>query len=158
MPERPLLPDETARAVDEQQFDCLVSSPSVDPNVQPPSFRQPIQASPKHCLVGTWTLSVLYVFAGKVRKADIREHLELMQHEFKFSLKMTELDTIRDKSHDVTSESLMETLLLDVKNGEYDVVIVTPPCNTFSRSRSNWRDCCLPLGIPMAHWQTPAGL
>lgn len=93
----------------------------------------PGHAAPKRAL------SILYVFAGRQRKADIRDCLEGLQKEWNFLLFMKEVDLLRCPEQDITQEAYWHSLLQEIDLKQYHLLIITPPCNTFSRARSNWR-------------------
>ena len=70
---------------------------------------------------------------------------------------MRALDLKRDPGHDLTSKSLWEEIFRDISAGLWDVLILSPPCNTFSRAGCNWmgntfpkpvRDRSYPWGFP----------
>lgn len=103
----------------------------------------------------TWSLSVLYVFAGKERQADVRSHLEDLQQQFNFLLTIKEVDIVRDPALDVTDKKLIDSLLLEIDSRVFDVIIVTPPCNTFSRARSSGRPGPKPLRSAHFPWGFP---
>jgi hypothetical protein len=77
-------------------------------------------------------LRVLYVFAGAERKSDVRHYLSQYSD---FTLEMVEIDILRGgKSHDVLSQPVFTGILGDIASAQYDVVVITPPCNTWTRS------------------------
>ena len=54
-------------------------------------------------------------------------------------LSVVNIDILRDPlSHDLLDERLQQKSVADVSKGVYDVVLVAPPCNTFSRAL--WKD------------------
>lgn len=48
---------------------------------------------------------------------------------------MVEFDILRDKSQDLTSAEAWEAIWSRICAGEFDFIILAPPCNTFSRAR-----------------------
>ena len=40
-----------------------------------------------------------------------------------------------DKKHDLTNEEFRAGWMSKIRSGKYDVVLVTPPCSTFTRAR-----------------------
>lgn len=80
---------------------------------------------------------MLYLFCGHKRKADIKHFL----HEFGklrgFDLHVREVDIERSNEDDLLQQGLWEELWAAIDQGEWDVVLLTPPCNTFSRARCN---------------------
>ena len=81
----------------------------------------------------------MYLFCGKPRKADIKECLQQLSKTQGFHLTMREVDIERSSVDDLTDVSLWDELFLQVKSGHWDVVILSPPCNTWSRARYQWK-------------------
>ena len=87
-------------------------------------------------------LRVLYLFAGVKRQADIGGALKSMVHAWnsknphqRIALRLHEVDTLRGgDDHNLTKKELKTSLLRSIREGEWDVVIVAPPCNTYSRA------------------------
>lgn len=50
---------------------------------------------------------------------------------------MEEFDILRDKAQDLTLENVWSKLWSRIINGDFDCIILAPPCNTFSRARHN---------------------
>ena len=82
---------------------------------------------------------VLYLFAGNPRKADVRFWLTQFCTARGFTLEMLEIDVCRDASMDLLDEDQARRFLQEIQAGRWDFVIVTPPCNTFSRARCSTR-------------------
>ena len=67
---------------------------------------------------------------------------------------MSEIDICRDPSMDLLDSTTATRCLTEIQNSEWDVVLVTPPCNTFSRARCvqpgprPLRSRLYPLGFP----------
>ena len=90
---------------------------------------------------------MLYLFAGKERKSDVRSFLTLL---WEGPIEMREVDIERSPSHDLTSESLWASILSEIRQGKYHAAFFTPPCNTWSRARfSNRRG---PKPVRNRHW------
>jgi hypothetical protein len=81
------------------------------------------------------TLRTLYVFAGVQRKADLRFFLEVLQGPGGFVLFMKEVDLLRGSDQDVADEDFWDALMKEMDSGEFDLLVITPPCNTHSRAR-----------------------
>ena len=77
---------------------------------------------------------VLYVFAGVKRKSDVGSHLQELANSCDFTLECHEIDLYRDPTHNVLENTFWKSLVDKVTCRYYDIVIITPPCNTFSRS------------------------
>ena len=67
---------------------------------------------------------------------------------------MSEIDICRDPSMDLLDSATADRCLHEILNSEWDVVLVTPPCSTFSRARCvqpgprPLRSRLYPLGFP----------
>ena len=79
-------------------------------------------------------VKVLYLFAGKRRRSDVAAFLRQAEALGKFKLVLKEFDIERSPQHDLTDASLWDEILETLKEGGW-CVIVSPPCNTFSRAR-----------------------
>ena len=85
---------------------------------------------------------VLYLFAGKARRADFGDALASVVAEWnqgddgaKFELILDQIDTLRGGlEHDMLDVEAREKILAKIRAGQYDLVLVAPPCNTFSRA------------------------
>ena len=80
---------------------------------------------------------VLYIFAGKPRKADIKSELMAIAAASSREVSVEEVDICRGSGHDMLDDRVFNIYLHKIRRRHYDVVIVTPPCNTFSRARCN---------------------
>ena len=81
------------------------------------------------------SISMLYIFAGAARYSDVASHLRKLCAAGGFLLNAVEVDILRDPLlHDVLDEVNWQGLMLRVTNHEFQVVLVTPPCNTHSRA------------------------
>ena len=90
---------------------------------------------PMHLAGEPITVRVLYVFAGKQRQSDVGHHLRRMQEQNLIALNLLELDLLRSPDHDVLQADFWADTMQKVDSGHYNVVIMTPPCNTHSRAR-----------------------
>ena len=98
---------------------------------------------------------MVYLFAGASRRGDIRQQLQLLAHGM-FHLELKELDIELHHSHDLSKTELWDDLFKDIDQGLVDVLLVSPPCNTFSRARHHFRQggprplrsATWPLGFP----------
>jgi hypothetical protein len=99
-------------------------------------------------------LRVLYLYAGIERKASMGAAiLELiMQHEH---LELDEVDILRGgKEHDMLSNTITDEFGRRIDLGEFDVVLASPPCCTFTRVQfANRRG-----PLPVRSRQYPRGL
>eukprot|EP00435_Cladocopium_sp_Y103_P038160 s256_g10.t1 len=76
----------------------------------------------------------MYLFAGRQRHSDIGAFLKKAEKSGHFKLELMEFDIERSPDHDLTDETLWERIFNRLKEGDW-VLIVSPPCNTFSRAR-----------------------
>ena len=113
-------------------------------------------------------LRVLYLFAGPDRQSSLGHALceeaalrAAATPGIRIQVVLEEIDTLRGgRDHDALNPALQDSLDQKVSQGHYDLVIVTPPCNTFTRSvfanrrgPAPVRDWQWPRGFP---WLTPA--
>ena len=82
------------------------------------------------------TLRTLYVFAGEQRKADLQFFLEVLQGPGGVILFMKEVDLLRGSDQDVADDDFWDALMKVLDSGEFDLVVITPPCYTHSRPRT----------------------
>ena len=80
------------------------------------------------------TMNVVYLFAGKQRKSDIGEFLRKAEQQGLIKLQLREFDIERQADHDLTNQDLWSEIFTLIESGNW-IVIVSPPCNTFSRAR-----------------------
>ena len=96
---------------------------------------------------------VLYLFAGRKRRSDLREYLIKECKEKDYNLVLDEIDVLRNaKKGDLSSEKRRRYYIHKTATGNYDAVIASPPCGTFSRARAR------PGGPPiLRHRSCPRG-
>ena len=92
---------------------------------------EPIRASK----AVSFTIQVLYLFAGAERKTSVVAMLREMAAKKGWEVNATEVDIKRGLENDLTSHALQDKILLQVSQGKFHVVICTPPCSTWSRVR-----------------------
>ena len=92
---------------------------------------QPTRATNLHA---EKTLKVMYLFAGNQRHSDIGAFLRKAEKSLGFKLVLMEFDIERSPDHDLTDDGLWERIYTLLKEGDW-TLIVSPPCNTFSRAR-----------------------
>ena len=94
---------------------------------------------------------MLYLFAGEPRKGDIRSWLEKESSGRSFHL--VEIDVARNTSHNVLHDEFWEDILEQVRSEQFDLILLSPPCNTYSRaSFSN-----SPGSVPLRNADWPEG-
>ena len=69
----------------------------------------------------------LYLFAGLPRKSDVASYLQ------KAGWEVTQVDILRSPSHDVSDPAVAESLVSKVAASVFKAVIISPPCDTFTR-------------------------
>ena len=77
---------------------------------------------------------MMYLFAGRQRHSDIAAFLRKAELSGTVKLQLMEFDIERSPEHDLTDGALWERIFDLLKEGGW-VLIVSPPCNTFSRAR-----------------------
>ena len=97
----------------------------------------------------TYTFTILYIFAGARRSKDIGHWLTKLAKDAKCKVIIKEMDIVRRPTDDVSYPEIQWKIRQAVMSGEYDAVIVTPPCNTFSRLR--WANRFGPRPIRSRH-------
>ena len=93
------------------------------------------------------------MFAGEKRKADLFHGLSQAEHKFGLKLVCLEIDICRGSGHDVLDESLWSSLLSQVTARAFQVVCITPPCNSFSRATYTWTTSFGPRPIRSAEFR-----
>ena len=99
--------------------------------------------------------TALYLFAGPKRHSSIGTMLRNR------GWTVTEVDILQGgKSHDLTLETVQNKLITRIEHGEFDALLTSPPCDTFSRVKfSNpWgpqptRTSKHPRGLPTCGWK-----
>ena len=79
-------------------------------------------------------VKVLYLFAGRRRHSDVGAFLKQAESRGEIKLILKEFDIERSPMHDLTDVSLWSEILDTLNEGGW-CIIVSPPCNTFSRAR-----------------------
>ena len=80
---------------------------------------------------------MLYLFCGRERKADIKHFLQKFGSNDNFDVQVREVDIERSQTDDLLQQQLWDEIFSELHQDFYDVVVVTPPCNSFSRARCN---------------------
>ena len=78
---------------------------------------------------------MLYLFSGVQRSGDIRSFLLPMVTAEGYNLVLREVDVKRDAASDLLDPAIWESLVAEITNGEWDVIMLSPPCSTWSRAR-----------------------
>ena len=80
-------------------------------------------------------MNVLYLFSGAQRKSSVTSVLQDLCQNKGLRCKVHEVDIQNSPDWDLTKGAVQQALLDRIKKGEFDVVLVTPPCSTWSRVR-----------------------
>ena len=83
-------------------------------------------------------MKVIYLFAGKRRHSDVGSFLRKLADAGRIELQLHEIDIERSQEHDLRRQDLWDDIHSKLEQGGW-FLIVSPPCNTFSRARFQWR-------------------
>ena len=84
---------------------------------------------------GRRSLRVLYLFSGVSRRASIAESLKDLCTKDGFGLEFHDVDIhVGGSAHDLLDKDIQEVYMSNIQAGEYDVVILSPPCGSWSRA------------------------
>lgn len=107
---------------------------------------------------------MLYIFAGESRKASVKDLLHKMWPDKVPNTappRFVELDILRNKAHDMSKKANQLVIFQQIAARDWDVVLVSPPCNTWTRAVwSNYngpkpmRSFDYPMGFPWLPWRT----
>ena len=99
---------------------------------------------------------MLYLFSGKRRQSSIASVLHGWSKANKeFDILVEEWDIANGSSYDLLSEATQQSLLQRIAEGQFDAILMSPPCGTWSRAP--WanahgprplRSCLEPWGFP----------
>ena len=86
---------------------------------------------------GKRTLRLAYFFAGIKRKASVAEELKLLCKKDGLGLTVFEVDVlIGGSEHDLLDREKQDQWLARLEDGDFDCIVLSPPCGTWSRA--NW--------------------
>ena len=74
------------------------------------------------------------MFSGAPRKSDVRSCLKKLCDSKGVKLEMTEIDLQISDEHDMSDEDRWQELVTKIKRGDFDIIIMSPPCSTWSRA------------------------
>ena len=81
-------------------------------------------------------MQVLYLFAGAKRRSGLAASLRKAFRGTGMRVNVTEMDVLRGGArHDLLSKARQKRLLKRISEGEFILVVSSPPCGTFSRAR-----------------------
>ena len=96
----------------------------------------------------------MYLFAGKRRQSDVASFLQQAHDEGRINLTLEEYDLELSPDHDLTDLSIWEDIWATLAEGGW-TLIVSPPCNTFSRARFHFQEW--PGPRPLRNFNCPRG-
>ena len=96
----------------------------------------------------------MYLFAGKRRQSDVASFLQQAHDEGRIRLTLKEYDLELSPDHDLTDLSIWEDIWNTLKEGDW-LLLVSPPCNTFSRARFHFLES--PGPRPLRNFIWPRG-
>ena len=79
-------------------------------------------------------MRVLYLFAGPRRRAELGTALQEIGAGRGINVLMEEHDILRGEKSDLAHSKKEQVRLDRIANGDFDVVITSPPCDTFTRA------------------------
>ena len=83
------------------------------------------------------TRTILYLFSGTSREKDLAHHLRAQGLEAGIVVRVVEVDVVRNPEHDLLRRDLQLAILSDIENCLIDMVVLSPPCASWSRSLFN---------------------
>eukprot|EP00435_Cladocopium_sp_Y103_P025733 s2122_g6.t1 len=119
---------------------------AASPGKAAPSNASVQEPSPKVPVV-----KVLYLFAGRRRHSDVASFLKEAEAAGRIKLVLKEFDIERSPDHDLTDVSLWQQILDTLAEGDW-FLIVSPPCNTFSRARFQYKQHPGPKPLRTKAW------
>ena len=82
----------------------------------------------------------------------MKQCLKKLAFKHQFELEIREVDIERSSDDDLTKSQLWDELLEQIRSGQFDVVFMSPPCNTWSRVRYQWQKFPGPRPVRSAVW------
>ena len=80
---------------------------------------------------GRRSLRVLYLFSGVSRKASIAQSLKTLCEADGNGLDFFEVDIlVGGSAHDLLSKDVQESYIARILEGEFDIIILSPPCGS----------------------------
>ena len=78
---------------------------------------------------------MLYLFAGRARPSDVREHLQNLCKANSIQLEMVECDILRGAEFDLSKQEVWDSIFAQASAASFDAILFSPPCGAFSRAR-----------------------
>ena len=82
----------------------------------------------------------------------MKQCLRKLAFKHQFELEIREVDIERSSDDDLTKSQLWDELLEQIRSGQFDVIFMSPPCNTWSRVRFQWQRFPGPRPVRNASW------
>ena len=102
----------------------------------------------------TKPLKVLYLFSGTPRRLDMATCLQQLAGAWTLNLKTECVDVKRSAKHDLSLAKVRQSYLNRIAAREFDAVLLSPPCASFSRAP--WANFRGPR--PVRSYDSPRGL
>ena len=96
----------------------------------------------------------MYLFAGRRRQSDVASFLQQANDEGRIRLTLKEYDLELSPNHDLTDLSIWQDIWSTLKEGGWSL-LVSPPCDTFSRARFHFLES--PGPRPLRNFIWPRG-
>ena len=86
-------------------------------------------------MLGGKTVNILYLFSGADRPSSLAASLLEMEKIYGAKVRVEMIDIVRSEAHDLSKNEVRESFKTRIQAGEFEAVIVTPPCSTWTRVR-----------------------
>ena len=83
----------------------------------------------------SFTLRVLYLFAGEERKTSVAAYLRALAEKRGWQLIIEEVDIRRSPKQDLSVTDFQDAIIARISSGEFHAILCTPPCSTWARVR-----------------------
>ena len=78
---------------------------------------------------------ILYCFAGPSRRCDVAFFVNQLSVHHDVKIEVVEYDLLRGGlDHDLANDEIVDSIIHKIHNKEFSAILLTPPCNTFSRA------------------------
>ena len=120
----------------------------------PPGVPKSTAATTATAAPASRPLRVLYLFSGTPRRLDMATCLQQLAGAWTLNLKTECVDVKRSAKHDLSLAKVRQSYLDRIAAKEFDAVLLSPPCATFSRAP--WANFRGPR--PVRSYECPRGL
>ena len=120
----------------------------------PPSTPSATLATAATAAPATQPLKALYLFSGTPRRLDMATCLQQLAGAWTLNLKTECVDVKRSAKHDLSLAKVRQGYLNRIAAKEFDAVLLSPPCASFSRAP--WANFRGPR--PVRSYDCPRGL